>query len=76
MFALWPHGTTPTSVAVLPFVNATEDPELDYLSEGITDGLSNSLLAHRRSPRRSADARVPLRRRADRRRDDRPHARG
>ena len=42
-FALWPRGSTPTSVAVLPFENATEDPDLDYLSEGITDGLSNSL---------------------------------
>lgn len=31
------------SVAVLPFVNASGDPELDYLSEGITDSITHSL---------------------------------
>jgi eukaryotic-like serine/threonine-protein kinase len=31
------------SIAVLPLTNATSDPNADYLSEGITDGLINSL---------------------------------
>ena len=31
------------SVAVLPFTNLTNDPELDYLSDGITEGLINHL---------------------------------
>ena len=39
----WPRGPVADSVAVLPFVNTTADPELDYLSDGITDGLINSL---------------------------------
>ena len=30
-------------VAVLPFVNATGDPELEYLAEGVTDNIINSL---------------------------------
>ena len=32
-----------TSVAVIPFVETSGDPEMDYLSDGITDGLINSL---------------------------------
>ncbi|HET7752137.1 MAG TPA: protein kinase [Terriglobales bacterium] len=31
------------SIAVLPLANTTSDPSADYLSEGITDGLINSL---------------------------------
>ena len=31
------------SVAVLPFTNLSNDPELDYLSDGITEGLINHL---------------------------------
>jgi eukaryotic-like serine/threonine-protein kinase len=31
------------SIAVLPLANAASDPNADYLSEGITDGLINSL---------------------------------
>lgn len=31
------------SVAVLPFVNSTGDPNTEYLSEGISDGIINSL---------------------------------
>ncbi len=31
------------SIAILPFVNLSGDPEMDYLSDGITDSLINSL---------------------------------
>ncbi|MDX2031272.1 MAG: protein kinase [Blastocatellia bacterium] len=31
------------SIAVLPFINANNDPEADYLSEGVTEGLINML---------------------------------
>ncbi len=42
-YVQWPRGTVPDSVAVLPFFNTTGDVGLDYLSDGITDGLINSL---------------------------------
>ena len=32
-----------TVIAVLPFVNATGDPEVEYLAEGITDDITNNL---------------------------------
>src|SRR5205085_6654279 len=32
-----------TSVAVLPFVNASDNPSADYLSDGITESIINSL---------------------------------
>jgi DNA-binding winged helix-turn-helix (wHTH) protein/tetratricopeptide (TPR) repeat protein len=43
------------SLAVLPLLNATGDPELDYLADGITEGLINSLsgLPHLRVMARS-----------------------
>jgi eukaryotic-like serine/threonine-protein kinase len=45
--ALVYRSTSPTevidSVAVLPFANAANDPELDYLGDGITESLINNL---------------------------------
>jgi serine/threonine-protein kinase len=38
---LWPHPAD--SVAVLPFENRIDDPEMEYLSDGITESLTNDL---------------------------------
>jgi TolB-like protein len=32
-----------SSIAVMPFVNASESPDLEYLSDGMTESLMNSL---------------------------------
>jgi TolB-like protein/Tfp pilus assembly protein PilF/predicted Ser/Thr protein kinase len=43
---LRPHasgGATIQSIAVLPFANASKDPEMDYLVEGLSEEITNSL---------------------------------
>ncbi len=40
---LWPRAKAIESLAVLPFSNAGADPNAEYLSDGITDALINSL---------------------------------
>src|SRR5206468_4023515 len=38
-----PSGKTANSIAVLPFANASREPDTEYLSEGITESIINSL---------------------------------
>jgi DNA-binding winged helix-turn-helix (wHTH) protein/TolB-like protein/Tfp pilus assembly protein PilF len=43
LYFAFPSGRVIDSIAVLPLVNVASDPNSDYLSEGITDGLINGL---------------------------------
>jgi eukaryotic-like serine/threonine-protein kinase len=49
------HASQIDSIAVLPFVNTSGDPSMDYLSDGVTEGVINSLcrLPHLRVMARS-----------------------
>src|ERR1700674_2205509 len=38
-----PNSAPIRSIAVLPFANASKDPEMDYLSEGLSEEITNSL---------------------------------
>ncbi|MEP6703830.1 MAG: winged helix-turn-helix domain-containing protein [Acidobacteriota bacterium] len=42
-FGFFASRKGPTSVAVLPFLNTTQDPSGDYLSDGLTESIINSL---------------------------------
>ena len=37
-------GETPQSIAVLPFLNMSSDPEQDYFSDGISEDILNGLV--------------------------------
>jgi TolB-like protein/DNA-binding winged helix-turn-helix (wHTH) protein/Tfp pilus assembly protein PilF len=43
LYFAFPRGRVIDSIAVVPLVNTASDPNSDYLSEGITDGLIDSL---------------------------------
>ena len=38
-----PNAAPIRSIAVLPFANASKDPEMDYLSEGLSEEITNAL---------------------------------
>ncbi len=43
VFYLFPRGAAIDSIAILPLTNITGTPEMEYLSDGITDSLINSI---------------------------------
>ncbi len=57
--ALREHGDAIESLAVLPFANASADPDTEYLGEGISESLGNSLsqVSHLRVKSREAVSR-------------------
>jgi serine/threonine-protein kinase len=59
IFAVWPRGSEPKSIAVLPFANVGGDTSQEYFSDGITDDLISALAeipGLRVAPRTSAFA--------------------